>query len=134
MDRPGGGYVSVPAQDAQSCAALCARDPICMAWSVRAESCELKAVIPAPSPSSGAVSGLSTRAPQFARRLAALDTQVVAASAIGAPTSTALSAPAPVSDAAANEDDETEPLAPADELLGGRLAESDLGIRRRLRP
>jgi hypothetical protein len=141
MDRPGGGYASVPAQSPPSCAALCAQDPICMAWSVRAESCELKAVIPQPVSSPGAVSGLSSRAPEFSRRIAALDapdleTPTLTAPALAVAATSDLAAPARdlafAELAASTAPDEA--AAPADELLGGRLAESDLGIRRRLRP
>ena len=41
-----------------------------MAWTQRADAaCELKAVAPAPVAMAGATSGLSARAPDFARRL-----------------------------------------------------------------
>ncbi|GAM98850.1 hypothetical protein U91I_02486 [alpha proteobacterium U9-1i] len=69
--RPGGAYVTLPSADASACAALCARDGLCMAWTQRVEPvCELKAVIPSPIAAPGVTSGLSARAPDFARHLA----------------------------------------------------------------
>ncbi|HWA00148.1 MAG TPA: PAN domain-containing protein [Caulobacterales bacterium] len=69
----GGGYASLHGESAAACAQLCAQDNICMAWTFRAAqqgACELKAVIPHATPETGAVSGLSSRAPDFARQLA----------------------------------------------------------------
>lgn len=68
--RPGGAYSAMPAADPAACALACARDALCMAWTFRpaeANACELKAVIPALRPERGATSGLSARAPAFAR-------------------------------------------------------------------
>src|SRR5512147_407839 len=68
--RPGGVYTTVRISDATQCAALCTRDSICMAWTqLDSGVCELKAVAPSPVAQSGAVSGLSPRAPDFARRV-----------------------------------------------------------------
>jgi hypothetical protein len=73
--RPGGSYATLPSADAAACARLCTMDGLCMAWTQRADAtCELKAVVPAPVAMAGATSGLSTRAPDFARRLAVADT------------------------------------------------------------
>ena len=71
--RPGGVYVSLAAEDAVACSRLCAQDDICMAWTYRekpAQACELKAVVTPAIAEEGAISGLSRRAPDFARRLA----------------------------------------------------------------
>jgi hypothetical protein len=69
--RPGGSYTTLPSADAAACARLCSADSLCMAWTQRADAvCELKAVVPAPVATPGATSGLSARAPDFARRLA----------------------------------------------------------------
>lgn len=71
IDRPGGVYTTLRLADAPTCASLCAADGICLAWTYRADgACELKAVIPAPIVSRGARSGLSSRAPAFAHRIA----------------------------------------------------------------
>ncbi|MGE0596601.1 MAG: PAN domain-containing protein [Hyphomonadaceae bacterium] len=68
VDRPGAVYTSLRVDGALACAALCAEDGICMAWTLRERTCELKAVAPAPIWAEGVVSGLSMRAPSFARR------------------------------------------------------------------
>jgi hypothetical protein len=71
MARPGGVYANVAAPDAIACAQACADDALCMSWTFMSVagggSCELKAVIPHPSPDVRATSGLSARAPGFAR-------------------------------------------------------------------
>lgn len=68
--RPGGVYTTVNTSDAAVCAALCTRDDICMAWTLTSAGvCELKAVAPNPVQMTGAVSGLSPRAPDFLRRI-----------------------------------------------------------------
>ena len=68
--RPGGSYVTLAVADAAACASLCGRDGLCLAWTHRAAGmCELKAVTPPPVATLGARSGLSQRAPDFARRL-----------------------------------------------------------------
>lgn len=68
--RPGGVYTTVNTTDATACAALCTRDDICMAWTLTSAGvCELKAVAPNPVQMTGAVSGLSPRAPDFLRRI-----------------------------------------------------------------
>lgn len=73
--RPGGSYATLPSVDAAACARLCTGDGLCMAWTQRADAmCELKAVVPAPVALTGATSGLSARAPDFARRLAVAET------------------------------------------------------------
>lgn len=69
--RPGGSYATLPSSDAANCVRLCTADGLCMAWTQRADAmCELKAVVPAPVAMVGVTSGLSARAPDFARRLA----------------------------------------------------------------
>lgn len=70
--RPGGAYATLANFDAQRCAQACNDDGICLAWTLTpAGACELKAVAPAATPQSGAISGLSRRAPAFARLTAA---------------------------------------------------------------
>jgi hypothetical protein len=68
FDRPGGTYATLPTEDADSCAAQCAKDGLCLAWSYQGSGsfCALKAVITPASASAGAVSGLAGRAPGFA--------------------------------------------------------------------
>lgn len=69
--RPGGAYATLTIADAAACAQLCSRDGLCMAWTQRSDGmCELKAVIPPPVATAGARSGLSVRAPEFARHVA----------------------------------------------------------------
>jgi hypothetical protein len=68
--RPGGVYETVRTADTIACARLCTEDSICMAWTHQPSgACELKAVVPHPVTETGAMSGLSPRAPDFARRL-----------------------------------------------------------------
>lgn len=68
--RPGGVYETIRTADANACARLCTEDSICMAWTHQANgACELKAVVPHPIAEAGAMSGLSPRAPDFARRV-----------------------------------------------------------------
>ena len=69
----GGVYTRLTVEDAVACAQSCEQDGICMAWTYRDaedESCELKAAIGALTPDAGARSGLSSRAPDFARSVA----------------------------------------------------------------
>ncbi len=68
--RPGGVYSSMPTQDAGACARACAEDGLCMAWTFAAGACDLKAIAPNPQAYVGAISGLSARAPAFARLVA----------------------------------------------------------------
>ena len=75
--RTDGVYASLNATDAAACAALCAQDSICMAWTFREgseESCALTSVVAAPVAETGALSGLSRRAPDFAARFVAAKT------------------------------------------------------------
>lgn len=65
--RPGGSYATVEADSATRCERLCADDTLCMAWSFQANSCELKAIVPAATPHEGIISGLSLRAPASMR-------------------------------------------------------------------
>ena len=67
-DRPGGTYVSLPSASAETCAAQCAADGLCLAWTFRStdKSCALKAVVTPAQPLAGASSGLAPRAPGFA--------------------------------------------------------------------
>ena len=71
MARPGGVYATVSAADPAACAQACADDALCMSWTLveapAAPLCELKAVIPPAVPDLRATSGLSARAPSFAR-------------------------------------------------------------------
>lgn len=68
MARPGGTYATVSVDDAQACAHACSEDSLCMAWTYRSSgACELKAVVTRAVPTPEAVSGLSRRAPGFAR-------------------------------------------------------------------
>lgn len=73
--RPGGVYATVTAPDAIACAEACADDALCMSWTFMIVAdgapCELKAVIPHAVPDRRAVSGLSARAPSFARLVGA---------------------------------------------------------------
>lgn len=72
MARPGGVFLSIVAENADGCAAACESDSLCMAWTWRADgACELKAVTPRPVGDMSAVSGLSSRAPAFARLITA---------------------------------------------------------------
>lgn len=124
--RPGGVYTRLTADDAASCAQLCAEDGICLAWTYRAEparECELKAVTPSPVAERGATSGLSSRAPAFAIRIATQSIEPLppgAAPAQSAPTQTG----GPVSLL-------VHPL-PEPDLLGAPDADADAGLRARL--
>jgi hypothetical protein len=120
VSRPGGAYTNSPAPSASACASLCAGDSLCMAWdyAVATQVCELKAVTPAPRQASGFVSGLSARAPAFARAMSVPTPQAPPPSLVlaAAPTSTASSDPAPA---------RSPPLSPSapptenEALLGG---------------
>jgi hypothetical protein len=108
--RPGGVYTTLSVGEPAACAQLCSEDGICMAWTFRAArdgACELKAIAASPVVEIGAISGLSSRAPDFARRLAA---------------------PAQSADA---EIDATEPQA-SDGLLGGPVGSGPVSLRPRL--
>ncbi|MEQ1817346.1 MAG: PAN/Apple domain-containing protein [Terricaulis sp.] len=65
--RPGGSYATVEAETAVGCERLCADDTLCMAWSFQANSCELKAIVPAATERDGIISGVSLRAPAAMR-------------------------------------------------------------------
>ncbi len=71
MARPGGVYATVSVADPAACAQACADDALCMSWTLMEAPagplCELKAVIPPAVPDLRATSGLSVRAPSFAR-------------------------------------------------------------------
>lgn len=117
-DRPGAIYTSLRISDPMTCASLCAADNICMAWTYRsAGACDLKAVAPDPIPARGVRSGLSARAPDFARRVTLA---MQAAPISGLRDATEYAAP---------------PLRPADDyaLLGGPSTEharlDDAGLR-----
>lgn len=118
--RPGGVYATLTDFDAQRCAQACADDGICLAWTLTpARACELKAVAPAATPQTGSISGLSSRAPAFARLVAAPAPQAPplrAAFAPPAPARTSTPVPARVLE---EQPDETG-------LLGGPLEISDL--------
>jgi hypothetical protein len=62
-DRPGRTYATAPALDAATCAARCAGDAFCRAWSLSpARACALKMAAGPAQPSPGFASGLSARA------------------------------------------------------------------------
>ncbi len=65
--RPGGAYATVEADTPAACERICADDTICMAWSFQANACELKAIVPAAHAQTGAISGVSVRAPASLR-------------------------------------------------------------------
>lgn len=65
--RPGATFATVEASSAAACERLCADDTICMAWSFHANSCELKAIVPAATAQDGVISGVSQRAPASMR-------------------------------------------------------------------
>lgn len=68
--RPGAAYMSTPAADSEACARRCAEDGLCMAWTFQtSNACELHANVSAPVEAAGAYSGLSVRAPAFARTM-----------------------------------------------------------------
>lgn len=63
LDRPGHTYATAPAQDAAACAARCAGDAFCRAWSLSpARACALKMAAGAAQAAPGFASGLSARA------------------------------------------------------------------------
>lgn len=121
--RPGGVYTNLSVPNAAACAQLCSEDGICLAWTFRAArngACELKAVAPNAVSEIGAVSGLSSRAPEFTRRLAA-----------SAPPESASPQTAAADEAS------TEPLSlintpQSEALLGGPTALSPISLRPRL--
>lgn len=108
LARPGGVYATQPTSDPAACAQACASDGLCMAWMLRDNLCELKAVAPAPIADSGAISGLSARAPDFARHVAAQ-----------APATAPPPAMTPNAPPAAPHVRRPEPPAHVEELLGG---------------
>lgn len=120
MARPGGTYSSVEADNAVACARVCADDTICMAWSFRENTCELKATVPAQVAQSGATSGVSARAPGYLR--VHYETPVAAAPATSAEVS--IEADTQATTTSVEEDDVS--LA----LLGG--PEPEEGLRNRL--
>lgn len=65
--RPGATFATLEATSAAACERLCTDDGLCMAWSFHANSCELKAVVPAAIAQDGVVSGVSQRAPAAMR-------------------------------------------------------------------
>lgn len=70
ISRPGGVYMSLSTEDAPACARLCETDGLCLAWTFfEAGVCDLKAIVPIAIVQQGARSGLSVRAPVFARRM-----------------------------------------------------------------
>ena len=115
--RPGGSFSTVQAETPAACERLCTDDTLCMAWSFHANSCELKAIVPAAVTQEGVISGLSHRAPASMRARLELPQTAPAAPSVT---------------------DETEPATveapPEDEislaLLGGPEAEE--GLRTRL--
>ncbi len=115
ISRPGGVFTIAPADTADACASACERDTICIAWTWRAGVCELKAVAPHPVVEAGAVSGLSARAPAFARAMT-VETR------IGAPPAPELRAAfAPLTPQAPPPESRDDDI----ELLGGPIAEGE---------
>lgn len=113
--RPGGVYTTLTVADAAACVRLCAQDSLCMAWTLRASgACELKAVITPRVAEYGARSGLSARAPAFARTIA--DTRPALAPEIEAPPALALRMASSAPPASTNDEllggDDTEDLRP----------------------
>jgi PAN domain len=119
MARPGGTYSSIEADDPAACAQICVDDTICMAWSFRENTCELKATVPAQVAQSGATSGVSTRAPGYLR--IRYEAPVAADPAASAEVRVEADPPSPV--ASLEEDDVS--LA----LLGGPEPEESLRTR-----
>lgn len=69
LARTAGAYASVESDSANQCQRLCADDGLCMAWTfTTANTCQMTAIVPDPTPSPGAVSGLSARAPGYSLR------------------------------------------------------------------
>lgn len=79
--RPGGVYARLAEENANACAQACGEDALCMAWTYNSanNACELKAVTPAPQQQAGAISGLSARAPGFARLVSSAQRHVAQA-------------------------------------------------------
>ncbi|MEZ5957910.1 MAG: PAN domain-containing protein [Hyphomonadaceae bacterium] len=65
--RPGATFATIETATAAACERACADDTICMAWSFQANSCELKATVPAAITQNGVTSGVSQRAPASMR-------------------------------------------------------------------
>ncbi len=61
--RPGGSFSTIEVESPAACERACADDTLCMAWSFQANSCELKAIVPAAVDREGVISGVSARAP-----------------------------------------------------------------------
>ncbi len=66
-----GAYQTLSAANAAACARSCEEDGLCIAWTFADSACSLSAVAPQ-QPASVITSGLSTRAPSFARAQAEL--------------------------------------------------------------
>lgn len=117
--RPGGVYATLTNFDAPRCAQACADDGICLAWTLTAAAaCELKAVAPSATPQTGAISGLSYRAPAFARLVAAPQPEAPPLRAAFAPPQT----PSPAQTRARMTEEQPDETG----LLGGPLEVSDL--------
>ncbi len=114
--RPGASFATVETETAAACERLCADDTICMAWSFRGSTCELKATVPAAIQETGAISGLSARAP------ASMRTRIAAPAPIIAPIVADEAQAAPIS-APRNDDEVTMAL------LGGPEGAEDLRSR-----
>ena len=70
VSRPNGIYASLNARDVAACEASCAADGLCLAWTYTpAGVCGLTAIASQPVFLQGARSGLSRRAPEFARQI-----------------------------------------------------------------
>ncbi|NWG54849.1 MAG: hypothetical protein HXY28_14135 [Hydrogenophilaceae bacterium] len=117
--RPGGVFRTANVIHADACRQLCAGDGLCMAWTYDAPSqeCELKAVVPAATPSAHAVSGVMSRAGVFAQ--AAAPQPPAPPTPPASPEQSVIPAVA-ARNAAADGDEE---------LLGG---DEDLGLRLRM--
>lgn len=118
--RPGATYSTAEADSAAACERLCAEDTICMAWSFRANSCELKATVPSSVAQESATSGVSSRAPGYLR------VRYEAPAPVAVPAAAAEMVPeadAPVPTASIEEDDVSVALlgGPEPEDLRSRL-------------
>ena len=119
VERPGGTSLTLPAEDADACAAQCAKDGLCLAWSYQPAAglpCSLKAVVTPTQASQGVISGLAARAPSFAALVgaetpAAQPAHTVRTAALAPSKNTAKPTPAALPKKPLPADD--------DELLGG---------------
>lgn len=113
--RAAGAYSSLPSENSEACARMCAADTLCMSWSYAENLCALRANVPQ---NMSAVSGLSSRAPQILRQ-----------AATRAPSDPIPAAPAVLS-APPSSPRAVEPVETAMLLLGGPDEALDVTVRR----